>query len=176
MANLASLPNRLDDESCVCRAIIETPKGCRNKFNYDPDFALFMLGGLLPEGMMFPFDFGFIPSTYRTGWRPSRRNGLDGCPCPRGLSHRGSHHRCHHGGTDSGRGKPKLTTGCWAWRSTPTITRILNSIGEVSKTLLASISTPNNSDNTIGVLGDEITTHANWMISFLPPNQGIGVG
>jgi inorganic pyrophosphatase len=22
-----------------------------------------MLGGLLPEGMMFPFDFGFIPST-----------------------------------------------------------------------------------------------------------------
>jgi hypothetical protein len=24
-----------------------------------------MLGGLLPEGMMFPFDFGFIPSTLR---------------------------------------------------------------------------------------------------------------
>jgi len=22
-----------------------------------------MLGGLLPEGMMFPFDFGFVPST-----------------------------------------------------------------------------------------------------------------
>ena len=22
-----------------------------------------MLGGLLPEGMMFPFDFGFLPST-----------------------------------------------------------------------------------------------------------------
>jgi inorganic pyrophosphatase len=63
MANLASLPNRLDDDSCVCRAIIETPKGCRNKFDYDPDSGLFMLGGLLPEGMMFPFDFGFIPST-----------------------------------------------------------------------------------------------------------------
>jgi inorganic pyrophosphatase len=43
--------------------IIETPKGSRNKFDYDPDSNLFMLGGLLPEGMMFPFDFGFVPST-----------------------------------------------------------------------------------------------------------------
>jgi len=63
MANLASLPNQLDDESCVCRAIIETPKNCRNKIDYDPDSGLFMLGGLLPEGMLFPFDFGFIPAT-----------------------------------------------------------------------------------------------------------------
>jgi inorganic pyrophosphatase len=63
MANLASLPLRLDANKCVCRAIIETPKGCRNKFDYDPDSGLFMLGGLLPEGMMFPFDFGFVPST-----------------------------------------------------------------------------------------------------------------
>jgi inorganic pyrophosphatase len=63
MANLTSLPLQLDAKKAVCRAIIETPKGCRNKFDYDPDSGLFMLGGLLPEGMMFPFDFGFIPST-----------------------------------------------------------------------------------------------------------------
>src|ERR1700752_3755547 len=63
MADLTSLPNEFDAEKCVCRAIIETPKGFRNKFDYDPDSGLFMLGGLLPEGMMFPFDFGFIPST-----------------------------------------------------------------------------------------------------------------
>ena len=63
MANLTSLPNQLDPESGICRAIIETPKGSRNKFDYDPDSGLFMLGGLLPEGMMFPFDFGFIPAT-----------------------------------------------------------------------------------------------------------------
>ena len=63
MADLTNLPNRLDPKTCVCRAIIETPKGSRNKFDYDPDSNLFMLGGLLPEGMMFPFDFGFIPST-----------------------------------------------------------------------------------------------------------------
>ena len=63
MADLTSLPLQLDPKTAVCRAIIETPKGCRNKFDYDPESNLFMLGGLLPEGMMFPFDFGFIPST-----------------------------------------------------------------------------------------------------------------
>jgi len=63
MADLTRLPNDLDSKKAICKAIIETPKGCRNKFDYDPDSNLFMLGGLLPEGMMFPFDFGFIPST-----------------------------------------------------------------------------------------------------------------
>src|SRR5579864_9696384 len=63
MADLTSLPLQLHAQKGVCRAIIETPKGCRNKFDYDPETGLFMLGGLLPEGMMFPFDFGFLPST-----------------------------------------------------------------------------------------------------------------
>jgi inorganic pyrophosphatase len=63
MDNLINLPNQLDAKTCQCKAIVETPKGFRNKFDYDPDSNLFMLGGLLPEGMMFPFDFGFIPST-----------------------------------------------------------------------------------------------------------------
>src|SRR5580693_2093461 len=61
--NLTNLPCHLDAAKRICRAIIETPKDNRNKFDYDPDTNLFMLGGLLPEGMMFPFDFGFIPST-----------------------------------------------------------------------------------------------------------------
>src|SRR5258706_4811643 len=63
MADLTSLPLQLDVKKSVCRAIIESPKGFRNKFNYDPDSGLFKLAGLLPEGMMFPFDFGFLPST-----------------------------------------------------------------------------------------------------------------
>ena len=63
MPDLSSLSPQLDAKKSTCRAIIETPKGCRNKFDYDPDSGLFMLGGLLPEGMMFPFDFGFIPCT-----------------------------------------------------------------------------------------------------------------
>jgi inorganic pyrophosphatase len=63
MPKIDSLPNELDMNECTCRAIIETPKGSRNKFKYDPKTKMFMLGGLLPEGMSFPFDFGFIPST-----------------------------------------------------------------------------------------------------------------
>jgi inorganic pyrophosphatase len=63
MANLTQISNQLDPVKGTCRAIIETPKGTRGKFTYDPEVGLFTLGGLLPEGMMFPFDFGFIPST-----------------------------------------------------------------------------------------------------------------
>src|ERR1700726_4555799 len=63
MADLISFPNKLDRKKFQCRAIIETPKNRRNKFDYDPESNLFELAGLLPEGMMFPFDFGFIPST-----------------------------------------------------------------------------------------------------------------
>jgi inorganic pyrophosphatase len=63
LADLTSLPPKLDTRKAICRAIIETPRGSRNKFDYDPDTNLFKLGGLLPEGMVFPFDFGIIPST-----------------------------------------------------------------------------------------------------------------
>jgi len=63
MTDLTTLANQLDSEKATCRAIIETPKESRNKFDYDPESNLFILAGLLPQGMMFPFDFGFIPST-----------------------------------------------------------------------------------------------------------------
>lgn len=63
MADLTTLANQLETEKATCRAIVETPKGSRNKFDYDPESNLFILAGILPEGMMFPFDFGFIPST-----------------------------------------------------------------------------------------------------------------
>jgi inorganic pyrophosphatase len=63
MSDLTSLSNHLDTDTGVCSVIIETPRGRRNKFDYDPKSGLFKLGGLLPEGMTFPFDFGFVPST-----------------------------------------------------------------------------------------------------------------
>ena len=63
MPDLTSFPNQLDSKKNVCRAVIETPKSRRNKFDYDPKSGLFELGGVLPEGMIFPYDFGFIPST-----------------------------------------------------------------------------------------------------------------
>jgi inorganic pyrophosphatase len=61
--DLTSLSHDLDKKKRECRVVIETPKGRRNKFDYDPDLEAFTLGGLLPEGLSFPFDFGFVPST-----------------------------------------------------------------------------------------------------------------
>ena len=43
--------------------IIETPKGSQNKYTYEPGFGAFVLDGILPAGAVFPFDFGFVPST-----------------------------------------------------------------------------------------------------------------
>jgi inorganic pyrophosphatase len=43
--------------------VIETPQGSRSKFDYDTESGLFLLAGLVPEGMTFPLNFGFIPST-----------------------------------------------------------------------------------------------------------------
>jgi inorganic pyrophosphatase len=63
MANLAKCPNQWDAKTRECKAIIETPKGRRNKFGYNPEYETFDLKFLLPHGLTFPFDFGFIPST-----------------------------------------------------------------------------------------------------------------
>ncbi len=52
-----------DDEAGNLNVVIETPKGNRNKFDYDEELGLFKLGGVLPAGAVFPYDFGFIPST-----------------------------------------------------------------------------------------------------------------
>lgn len=45
------------------KAIIETPRGSKNKYVYDPESGLFECSQALRGGMTFPFDFGFIPST-----------------------------------------------------------------------------------------------------------------
>ena len=48
--------------SCI-NVIIETPKGSTEKYDYDQDLHLFKLKKILPAGMVFPYDFGFIPDT-----------------------------------------------------------------------------------------------------------------
>jgi inorganic pyrophosphatase len=55
-------PFDLDDRKML-RVVIETPKGSRNKFAFDPDEHVFELKRVLPAGMTFPYDFGFAPST-----------------------------------------------------------------------------------------------------------------
>src|SRR3954463_6659053 len=43
--------------------VIETPKGSPNKLAFEPRYGTFVLKGVLPAGAVFPFDFGFVPST-----------------------------------------------------------------------------------------------------------------
>jgi inorganic pyrophosphatase len=45
------------------QVIIETPKGSRNKYAFDHKQKVFQLKKVLPAGMAFPYDFGFVPST-----------------------------------------------------------------------------------------------------------------
>lgn len=47
----------------IVYAVIETPMGSRNKFKYDEDIGSYALAGVLPQGMMFPHAFGFVPRT-----------------------------------------------------------------------------------------------------------------
>ena len=63
MANLAQTPHDWDARSRQCKVIVETPKDRRNKFGYNVEYDTFELKFLLPQGLVFPFDFGFIPST-----------------------------------------------------------------------------------------------------------------
>ncbi len=54
--------NAFTGEGCL-NVIIETPKGTANKLKWDPASQLFKLGGVLPVGAVFPYDFGFTPGT-----------------------------------------------------------------------------------------------------------------
>ena len=50
-----------DDDGLM--VVIETPKGSPNKLAFEPRYGTFVLKGVLPAGAVFPFDFGFVPST-----------------------------------------------------------------------------------------------------------------
>ena len=50
-------------DATVLDVVIETPKGSRNKFSYKEDEHQFRLSKVLPQGMQFPYDFGFVPGT-----------------------------------------------------------------------------------------------------------------
>ena len=52
-----------DAQSGALNVIVETAKGSRNKLRFNGRQGLFELAKVLPRGLVFPFDFGFIPST-----------------------------------------------------------------------------------------------------------------
>src|SRR5215212_7046061 len=53
----------VDEDSGDLSVVVETPKGSHNKYKYDAEHGVMRLGATLAEGLAFPFDFGFFPST-----------------------------------------------------------------------------------------------------------------
>jgi inorganic pyrophosphatase len=62
-ARLTELDAMADSSPGTINVIVETPGGSRNKFKYDPKHDVIQYGKSLPDGAVFPHDFGFIPST-----------------------------------------------------------------------------------------------------------------
>src|SRR6202035_5354878 len=63
LADPSKLQSMDQDDDAVIQVVIETPKGSRNKYAFDEKQRVFGLKKVLPAGMTFPYDFGFVPST-----------------------------------------------------------------------------------------------------------------
>jgi len=52
------------DRKGVClRAVVETPRGSRYKYAYEPETRALSVRFMLPRGLSWPYDYGFIPQT-----------------------------------------------------------------------------------------------------------------
>src|SRR3954452_19067171 len=61
MPNLVNLPPFTEDGDVY--VVVETPRGSRAKFDYDPKIKTFTLSKSLLTGLTYPHDWGFVPST-----------------------------------------------------------------------------------------------------------------
>ncbi len=61
MANLINLPPFTEKGDVY--VVVETPRGSRAKFDYDPNLETFTLSKSLLTGLTYPHDWGFVPST-----------------------------------------------------------------------------------------------------------------
>ena len=59
--NLAAIPAFAHDD--IFHVIVESPRGSPLKLKYEPQWEGMTISRPLPVGVIFPFDWGFIPST-----------------------------------------------------------------------------------------------------------------
>lgn len=59
---LEHIPPR-EEGSGRIHVVIDTPAGSRNKYKYDERLAIFRVSRILPQGAVFPYDFGSVPGT-----------------------------------------------------------------------------------------------------------------
>jgi inorganic pyrophosphatase len=60
---LPAYPRDAKKQPHVVNAIIETPKGSRAKYDLVSEFGIIAFDHVLPEGLEWPYDYGFIPQT-----------------------------------------------------------------------------------------------------------------
>ncbi len=61
--NYDMIPTFVPKEKELVFAVIETPAGIRHKFAFEPEYGIMRLTMTLAEGLMWPYDYGFIPQT-----------------------------------------------------------------------------------------------------------------
>jgi inorganic pyrophosphatase len=61
--NYDMIPTKVPEEKNLVFAVIETPAGIRHKFAFEPNYGIMRLKLTLAEGLMWPYDYGFIPQT-----------------------------------------------------------------------------------------------------------------
>ena len=47
----------------LIHVVVETPRGCSLKYIYDAEHEVYAVKKMLPAGLRFPLDFGFVPRT-----------------------------------------------------------------------------------------------------------------
>lgn len=66
MTEVSALPSPMDlpmRKHGLVVVVIETPSGSGTKVKFDAELGLYRADRVLPAGMAFPFNFGFIPQT-----------------------------------------------------------------------------------------------------------------
>lgn len=60
---IPTFPSSEKKHDFVVNAIVETPKGSDHKFRLMPDYGMIAYHHVLPEGLTWPYDYGFLPQT-----------------------------------------------------------------------------------------------------------------